>query len=312
MDELINKLQFLIPSDDIPRGAPLVVALHGFSDAGNVVTQLQGYFEKAQESRVLYEFPNDEYLDYRARRPTITFETDQLKGYDPQKLALYMSTDELGAPYFLLSGYEPDFGWEKFIHRVGQIVEALEVEVTVWTHAIPMPVPHTRPIGVTVSGNRIDLIESRSIWKPTTRLSASVGHVLEYSLYERGSSVAGFALLVPHYLANTDYPEALKVALECFMDATGLLFSTESTALKQLEFRVQVDEQVSANEESKEMVRNLETRYDDFIKSQKNEDLGSEFGQDIPTGEQLADDFEKFLAEQWPGDAGDQAAEDSD
>lgn len=293
-----EKIQFLIPEVDIPRGIPLVVALKGFSDAGNAVAQMGKELSNASQFQLIFVFDNDEFLDYRARRPTITFEVDHLTNYDPQKLELHLTVDQLGAPFLLLSGYEPDFSWQKFITIVQSIIVQLEVSITTWVHAIPMPVPHTRPLGVTVSGNRQDLIESRSIWQPTTKLAASIGHVLEHALYQANDRVVGFVLLVPHYLANTDYPDALKTSLECVMDATGLLFLTEDYKSQRDGYLAQVEEQINANEESRIMVQKLEERYDEYVENMQNKSDVTEES-DLPTGDELAETFEKFLAERW-------------
>lgn len=307
-------MHLLLPEVEIPKSIPLIIALHGFSDAGNAVAQMQKYLSKSKRKTLLYKFSNDDFLDYRARRPTITFENDHLKQYEPQNLSLYIAEDELGVPFLLLTGYEPDFRWDSFVQMLTETIERFEISITVWVHAIPMPVPHTRPIGITVSGNRTDLIESRSVWQPTTRLAASIGHVIEHALYEKDYPVVGFALLVPHYLANTDFPDALKTALDCLMDATGLLFSTQIITSKQTDFMQQVDEQIEANEESIEMVKNLEHRYDEYMSSLAGRESGvkDKTEADLPTGDELADDFAKFLAEQWGNDHQGESKEPTD
>ena len=48
-------------------------------------------------------------------------------------------------------------------------------------------------------GNRPDLIEGISVWKPTVEVPAAVGHILE-PLTEAGRNVAGYVMHVPHYL----------------------------------------------------------------------------------------------------------------
>ncbi|MBN9179992.1 MAG: PAC2 family protein, partial [Microbacterium sp.] len=62
----------------VPQGLPLVVALTGFTDAGGAVSQLIDYFRDDLEPRPLVVFSNDVLLDYRARRPLVTFEGDHL------------------------------------------------------------------------------------------------------------------------------------------------------------------------------------------------------------------------------------------
>jgi len=289
----------------VPRGIPLIIGLRGFSDAGNAVDQLIDHLLESDNVKTLAEFSNDAFLDYRARRPTITFVKDHLVDYEPDRLALYLCEDQFGEPFLFLAGYEPDFQWERFIDTVETIVDEFRVSVTTWVHAIPMPVPHTRPIGTTISGSLSDLIKASSIWQPTTRLSSSIGHALEHRLYHKQYPVAGFVLLVPHYLANTEYPQALLTTMQSLMDATGLLFSTGDIVEKELSFRQQVDEQIRDNEESVEMVMNLEHRYDQFLRDRDDKGEGPADGplvedeSDLPSAEQLAEQLEDFLAEYW-------------
>lgn len=287
----------------VPRGLPLVVAMQGLTDAGGAVSQLEEYLWNRYEPEELLRFNADLLLDYRARRPVITFSEDHLVDYSPEELTMSLVHDELGKPFLLLSGYEPDFRWEQFIDAVLLLVHEFEVSTTVWAHAIPMPVPHTRPVATTMSGSRDDLIEERSAWRPTTRLSASAAHVLEYRLHSLGEEVVGFALLIPHYLANTEYPEALYAALDGIMAATGLILATDAVREASRGFIAQVDEQIAANGESLEMVRTLEERYDAYMEDRTiRSPLIGEDGM-IPTAEQLASELERFLAERQSGPA---------
>ena len=83
---------------------------------------------------------------------------------------------------------------------------------TTWVQSIPMPVPHTRPISLTVSGTRADLVEQMSVWKPETQAPANVLHLVEHRLSELGQQVTGLVLLVPHYLSDTEFPDAAVAA----------------------------------------------------------------------------------------------------
>jgi hypothetical protein len=288
----------------VPKGLPLIVALRGISDAGGVVSQLEDYLWEHGGLEEILRFDSDQLLDYRARRPVITFDQDHLVDYAPEELLLALGHDELGAPFLLLSGFEPDYRWELFIDTVLLLVHEFEISTTVWAHAIPMPVPHTRPVRMTVSGSRDDLIEARSVWKPVTKLAASAGHVLEYRLHSLGEEVVGFALLVPHYLSGTEYPEALLTALDGIMVATGLIFATDEVREASRAFHAQVDEQIADNQESLEMVRGLESRYDSYMEDQSpRSPLVSEDGS-IPTADQLASELERFLAQQRDQGAG--------
>ena len=159
-----------------------------------------------------------------------------------------------------------------------------------------MPVPHTRPIGVTVSGNRIELIDSMSIWKPHTQVPANVLHLVEYRLAELGQPVAAFVLLIPHYLADTEYPDAAVKALEVISAATGLIFPSDSLREGGRDFIGKINEQVKTNLELARLVGALEERHDSYMEGNPlRSPLTDEDGA-LPTADEIAAELENFLA----------------
>ena len=283
-------------SVEVPSGLHLVAGLTGFADAGSAVTQLSEYLLDTLDHATVVEFDSDALLDYRARRPTIYFDQDHLTDYRPSVLNLYLAHDEIGQPFLLLTGYEHDFQWERFTAAVLQLVDKYQVKTTTWVHAIPMPVPHTRPIGVTVSGNRSELIESMSIWKPHTQVPANALHLVEYRLQEVGHPTAGFVLLIPHYLADTEYPTAAVTALESVSAATGLIFPTDRLREEGREFAAKIDDQVQTNQELARLVTTLEERHDSYmLDNPLRSPLTDEDGE-LPTADALAAELENFLA----------------
>ena len=252
--------------------------------------------------RAVARFENDVLLDYRARRPIITFEEDRLTGYTPPRLELAIAEDDVDRPFLLLSGYEPDFAWEGFIAAVIDLIERFHVSTVTWVHAIPMPVPHTRPIGVTVSGTRSELVESLSVWRPRTQVAANVLHVLEYRLAERAAEVAGFALLVPHYLADTEYPDAAIAALDNIAAATGLILPSDELRGAGRDFVSRIDEQVAGNDELARLVGTLEQRYDAYMEGTSVRSPLTDEDGELPSADAIADELERFLAGQRAGD----------
>ena len=70
-------------------------------------------------------FAIDELLDYRSRRPLMTFKTDHFTHYEEPELNLYALHDSVGTPFLLLAGMEPDLRWERFITAVRLLAERL-------------------------------------------------------------------------------------------------------------------------------------------------------------------------------------------
>ncbi len=281
---------------EVPRGLHLVAALTGFTDAGGAVSQLSEYLLDTLEDRVVASFDSDALLDYRARRPIIQFDQDHLTDYQPAKLNLYLMRDELEQPFLLLTGYEPDFQWERFIAAVLQLVARYQVKDTTWVTAIPMPVPHTRPIGVTVSGNRSELTNAMSVWRPRTQVPANALHLLEYRLQELGHPTAGFVLLIPHYLAETEYPAAAVAALESVSAATGLIFPTDRLREEGREFVAKIDGQVEGNAELARLVGTLEERHDSYMQENPLRSPLTDLDGALPTADEIAAELQKFLA----------------
>jgi PAC2 family. len=286
----------------VPEGLHLVAGLTGFADAGGAVSQFGTYLLSTLEYEELATFDADALLDYRARRPVIYFDQDHLSDYRPATLALYLAYDELHRPFLLLTGFEPDFQWERFAAAVLDLAERYRVASTTWVHAIPMPVPHTRPIGVTVSGNRQELIDGMSVWRPHTQAPATAMHLIEYRMQESGRSTAGFVLLIPHYLADTEYPAAAITALESISAATGLIFPTDRLRQEDRDFIANIDEQVAGNPELGRLVGALEERHDTYMQDSPVRSPLMHGDGALPSADEIAAELEKFLAYRRRGD----------
>jgi hypothetical protein len=264
------------------------------------VSRVIDYFRDELAPTPLIVFSNDSLLDYRARRPLVSFEKDHLTDYRPQRLELSFAHDALGQPFLLLAGYEPDFGWDAFTEAVVNLTESYGVSTVTWVHAIPMPVPHTRPIGTTVSGTRSELTEAHSVWQPHTQVPATAGHLLEYRLSAAGVRIAGFVLLIPHYLGDTEYPAAALAALDSLTVATGLVFAGDELRDENREYLAKVSEQIEGSDELARMVQGLEERYDAYMAGSTLATPMIHTG-DLPSADELAAELERFLATR-PGD----------
>ena len=291
-----RSLYELNPDVEVPAGLPLVAGLTGFADAGSAVAQTTEYLLSMLDTTVVATFDADELLDYRARRPIILFQGDHLADYRPPRLSLDLARDELGQQFLLLTGFEPDFQWERFGSAVLGLIDELGVATTTWINAIPMPVPHTRPIGMTVSGNRADLIDAMSIWRPTTQVPSNALHLVEYRLQERDHPTTGFVLLVPHYLSDAEWPSAAVAALEAVSASTGRIFPTDALREQGREFSARIDEQVAENGELAKLVHALEERHDAYMEGTSLRSPLTDEDGELPSADEIAAELEKFLA----------------
>src|SRR3954467_11447953 len=162
--------------------AGLVMLYHfdGYIDAGETGDQIVDRLLDSLPHQVVARFDHDRLVDYRARRPLLTFKRDRWTEYEEPAIEVRLLQDATGAPFLLLSGPEPDVEWERFAAAVGQVVERLGVRLAVNFHGIPMGVPHTRPVGLTPHGNRDDLLGLYPRWFDKVQVPASVAAMLEF------------------------------------------------------------------------------------------------------------------------------------
>ncbi|MGH3933002.1 MAG: PAC2 family protein, partial [Pseudonocardiaceae bacterium] len=212
----------------VPTGTVLVHALTGFVDAGRAGHVAVAHLLASLEHRVLATFDVDQLLDYRSRRPTMTFEGDRWTSYEQPELVLHEVRDSAGTPFLLLAGPEPDLQWERFTDAVRELVERFGVGLTVGLGAVPMAVPHTRPVTVTAHATRRELIPGYQPWVGTMEIPGHAGALVELRLGQAGHDAMGFVVHVPHYLARIEYPESARGLLEHLSRSSGLDLPVET------------------------------------------------------------------------------------
>ncbi|HWL37624.1 MAG TPA: PAC2 family protein [Frankiaceae bacterium] len=287
---------FTIAPDRPDLGQPvMVVALDGFVDAGAARRLAVEHLLATGEPETVVTFDVDQLHDYRARRPAMLFVEDHWETYDAPSLTVQALRDAAGTPYLLLHGPEPDVQWERFARAVRLVVDALDVRLTIGLNAIPMAVPHTRPAGVIAHGSAKELTEGFDAWVATVQVPGAAGHLLEFRLGQDGLAAAGFAVHVPHYVANAPYPGAAASLVDAIARVSGLSLPTAALAEAAVETRRLIDEQVTDNAEVEAVVRTLEEQYDSFVASRGG--LLPD-GRPLPTGEELGAELERFLADQ--------------
>ncbi|GAB3202193.1 PAC2 family protein [Geodermatophilus arenarius] len=279
------------------RGLVLVHALAGDFDAASSAQLAASHLLASLPHRTVARFDADLLVDYRARRPRMTFNGDHYEDFAAPEIVLSALEDDAGEPFLLLHGPEPDYRWEGFAAAVVGTVERLGVTSVVALQAIPMPVPHTRPVTVTAHATRRQLIETYPVYWGELRVPGSASALLELRLGEAGVDALGVAAHVPHYLAQASYPAATLTLLEELGRLTGLLLPTETLREAAQQHRTEVDEQIARSADNTAVVAALEQQYDQFAAAREGEDLLGGAGE-VPSGDEIGAEFERFLAEQ--------------
>ena len=279
----------------VPRPGVLVVALGAFIDGGHIQRLLSGHLLETGDPEVVASFDIDQLLDYRGRRPAMVFDTNRWVEYDDPAMLLHRLTDRDGQTYYLLTGPEPDYQWERVIEAIRELVTRLGITLVVHTHGIPMAVPHTRPVGMTAHATDVSLIGDAASPFGRVQVPGSIGALLELRLGESGHSAVGFAIHVPHYLAGSEWAEGALAALNAVVDVTGLNLPNDDLVNLARANQQAIAAEVDTNDEARQVVIALEQQYDAFVEGQQRPSLLATEASQIPSAEELGEDFENFL-----------------
>ncbi len=274
----------------------LIHAFNGFVDAGGGVRQLAEHILDNCEHTLIASFDVDELIDYRARRPRMQFVVDHFSSVEFPRISIYDVVDANGKHFLLLSGPEPDYQWNRFLAAIDLVVKKYGVGLAIGVSAIPWPLPHTRPLGLTVHGNDPELLFGAGSVIGEIEVPGHVGALMELHLGQSGIKSMGITAQVPHYLAQFDYPQGALALLDGLMAGPDIVIPRGELSEEAAKSLANITEQLSGNEEFSAVVQALEGQYDQILQA-LSAGAGGLADADIPSADQIAAQVEAFLAE---------------
>lgn len=269
----------------------LIHLLDGYIDAGSVSHSAGRYLLEVCEHEVLVEFDHDQLHDYRSRRPQMVFDTNQWVSMTDYSLVIHRLLDDSGKPFLLFTGPEPDTQWNRASAAVLGIAERLEVSRLMTVAGVPMAVPHTRPTLVTAHATDPETVSGNPMWIDRVQLPGSFSHVLEYRAGQAGMLAQGFVAHVPHYLAQTAFPQATDAVLRRMAAAADLDLPLDELSERIAANLSSIDSETAEDADFPAVVQALEEQYD------RLSDSGAA---SVPSAEEIGAAVEQFLAEQDP------------
>jgi predicted ATP-grasp superfamily ATP-dependent carboligase len=268
----------------------LVVAFEGWIDAGfGAATAVQTLLE-VSDSTLVATFDGEYFLDQRARRPMARIVDGVAAELRWPEIQLRHGSDEDGLDFLLLVGPEPDFHWVEFAQLVVALAEQLDVRLVVGLGAFPAPAPHTRPVrlAATVPLASQHLLSQVGLVAGELEVPAGIISALELAFAEASIDAITLWARVPHYVSTLPYPQAAVALLDGLGSIAGLNLDAAALRKAAEDARTRVNELVASNPEHASMVAELEQTIDEA----EGNALDTS---DIPTGDDLARDIERFL-----------------
>jgi hypothetical protein len=158
-----------------------------------------------------------------------------------------------------------------------------------------MAAPHTRPLAATLHGTRQDLLPDAASFFGTVTVPASAQNLMEYRFGQWGLTALNVAVHVPHYLAQSSYPQAAQRALKGLEDISGLSLRPEELDAASARADDEIARQMAESDDVQALVQVLEEQYDSFAEARES---GLPIDGELPSADELGAEFEQYLSQQ--------------
>jgi proteasome assembly chaperone (PAC2) family protein len=268
------------------RSPILVAAFAGWNDAAGAATAALEAVAMSVDAEPVAQIDPEEFFDFQVSRPTIRLTEGQTREIDWPQNALYAArVPAAERDLVLVSGIEPNLRWRGFAKTLLDAAERLEVELVVTLGALLADVPHTRPVPITGLASDPKLVDRLGLSRSNYEGPTGIVGVIHDACRRRGVTSASLWAAVPHYVAAVPNPKAAWALLRRLEGFTGLEVDASELEDAIERYERQVNRAVSANPEIEELVQRLE----------EEQDTSPELIEDVPSGDAIARDFQRFL-----------------
>src|SRR4029077_13872313 len=229
----------------------------------------------------------EEFFDFQANRPCIRF-TDS----GTREIAwLGVEVFEALAPkaprdLVLVQGVEPSMRWRAFCTQVIDLAEALGVQLGVARGALLGATPPPRPVALTGHASDPSLVSRLEMQSSSYEGPTGIVGVLHTACAEAGLPSASLWASVPHYVAAATNPKAALALVRSAERLVGVSVDVSKLESAAADYERQVGLAVQSDPAIQAFVERLE---------QAAESEQATSPSDVPSGDVLAREFQRFL-----------------
>ena len=288
----------LIWEGEVPelRSPIMVAAFLGWNDAASAATTALEAVAVSLDSEVSARLDPEEFFDFQDNRPTIRLTAGQARRIEwPSNTLIAARVPNAEHDLLLLSGTEPSLRWRTFTETIVGAAERVGVKTVITLGALIADVAHTRPVPITGLASDPELVERLGLSKSRYEGPTGIVGVLHDACRRHDMTSASLWAAVPHYVAAVPNPKAALALLRRLEGLTGVAIEASELEEAAERFDEQIDRAVASNPEIQDLVRRLEEEQAESV----------DLGEDVPSGEALASEFQRFLRQRGQQGGGD-------
>ena len=260
----------------------MVISFTGWVDGGLAGAGAAAVLgTQLQSSRTCANLDLAEYVDLQQTRPTVSL-------IDGETRRVHWPTIELvagvaGRDVLLVTGPEPSVRWRDVSTELVEFASSVGVREAVSLGGMPSPVSHRRPISVLATASSRSLAQESGALRGDYLGPTGIQTVLQVALGAADIPTVGLWAQVPHYVAGTPSPPAIRALLARLAELTRMTVDLAGLDDQTAEYNEQVESGLAERPDVAALVRQLE------------EATGPE---DLPSGDDLAREIEQFLRDE--------------
>jgi proteasome assembly chaperone (PAC2) family protein len=265
----------------------LIVALAGLFDAASVATGATSWLVREFDAEPLAHIDAESFFDFHEARPRVELTPEGNRRIVwPELVARATSRGAGEHDLVVFSGLEPHLRWRTFTELIVELAATVGAEMVVTLGASPAQTPHTRLPVVFGSSTNAELAARLGLSRPQYQGVTGVLGVLQASLDVTGPPAIAMRVGVPHYAMGDHDPKATMALLRHVEHVTGVSTGHGKMAADAARWEERLNAAVAADPEATAYVAQLESHYD------------SQTEQQVSSGDELAEELERFLREQ--------------
>jgi proteasome assembly chaperone (PAC2) family protein len=278
------------------RAPALVCAFKGWNDAGESATSALTHLGATFGARRFAVLDPEEFVDFQSTRPTVALGDGDVREIHWPEFEIYEArVPRAPRDLILLAGPEPAIRWRTFCEAVADLAEALGAQMVVTLGALLADVPHTRPVNVTGLASDPALMERADLISPRYEGPTGIVGVLQHICARRGLPTASLWAAVPHYVAVAPNPKGALAIVRKLERLIGVTIDAQELEESAADYERQVSRAVELDPDVQQFVERLERAAD----SEEAADPS-----DLPSGDLLAREFQRFLRQRGDGPDG--------
>ncbi len=267
----------------------MVVTLTGWFDVAGVATAALEHLVSHHDAQVIGSIDCDPFYDFTQVRPEARLDDSGERTIAwPTNDFLALRCPESAHDLVVLAGVEPHVRWRTYVKCLTAAYVRSQCEAIVTVGAAADAIPHTRVPGVVGSTSDPRLARTLGLSRPTYQGITGVIGVLQAEFEKNDMPAISLRVGVPHYLGNAQHPQSSAALLRHLEHVLGVptrhtWFDEDIERWKSLH-----DDAVSEDDRALDYVRMLELEFDRRAEAA------------IPSGEDLAVEFQRYLDEHRP------------